>query len=651
MKKLVEKVNWYLKRARMMSLQELLFFRVKQLVQALILDLIDSVTYKPNEDSLKDGTIKFEYRKESIDKLLDSFDFSLEYRFFDVVIPDLSKIDSWRQDPKTGKISPKRPSPFIKRQDMDQYGDFKYVVELSRFHHLPFIALKSVSSDQDVYSNLIENQLTAWESQNPYLMSIQWTSGMEVSIRAINLIYTYLILKSFGKLNDRIKGVIRRQILFSYRYLQNHLSLYSSANNHLIAELSAILIISAYFSDAKFIKRKWGKHFNHFIHELNNQFNLDGVNFELSTRYHAEVVDLVLNAARFMEHSTLFDRDKIIPKVQLMFGFIGDSLSQENIVTEFGDSDNGHLIFPYFQQDFNLYRSILQSGCIHFNNPATINLGKFDLRNYLIYGEPAFKRYGESRLKPIERKSKLYEHSGYGFFYHDKVKLAIDVGRIGDHLMAAHGHSDLMHFILEKNGFQYLIDSGTYQYHEKSSFWRRYFKGISSHNTISVNNLNQAVYNNRMSWVDTPEISGLRFKETSDRIKCEASHNGFLKQGVNVIHRREFCLEKNQNSLIISDQLIGTGSHSFSFYLHFNPRLQSVKLKEGMMYLVKSDKEVLRISNERFTAAILYYGDSKKPLGWYSNTYGTKEKTWSLELAGTFENQIKLDTVFHFENA
>ena len=88
------------------------------------------------------------------------------------------------------------------------------------------------------------------------MQTINWTSGIEVAIRSVNLIYTYINLN-----DNNIKSNIKEIIEESYSYIKSNLSLYSSANNHLIAELTALNIISSVFTSKKIEKdkKRWRK--------------------------------------------------------------------------------------------------------------------------------------------------------------------------------------------------------------------------------------------------------------------------------------------------------------------------------------------------------------------------------------------------------
>ena len=190
------------------------------------------------------------------------------------------------------------------------------------------------------------------------------------------------------------------------------------------------------------------------------------------------------------------------------------------------------------KKNFSLYKSQLASSNYKFNTNFD-TYSEIDFRNYLLFG----KNFSIKESFKKEEDS-FFNESGYCFMYDHKsnAKLSIDVGPIGDTISAAHGHSDIFHFNFQLNNNSFFIDPGTYQYHTKDEFWRNYFRGISAHNTVSINNKNHATVNGRMSWVDCPETKIDNCSFVEEESSCKATTNAFIKDGV--VHSRAFKINK-----------------------------------------------------------------------------------------------------------
>lgn len=252
-------------------------------------------------------------------------------------------------------------------------------------------------------------------------------------------------------------------------------------------------------------------------------------------------------------------------------------------------------------------------------------------------------------MKRVEQSKTFFKNSGYCFMYdhESEIKLSFDVGKIGDDISAAHGHSDVFHFNLQQGNEQILVDPGTYQYHKTESFWRNYFRGITAHNTISINKRNHADANNRMSWINRPESPSTDFVSNGNEILCKSEHYAFKSE--KIVHQRTIKLSKVLKKIIITDSLISGNNNSSNayFYLHFHPDCQLNK-NNNIIYVKGANKE-LRLENSFFNLANIVEGNSDIPFGWYSKLYNIKQKSKSLVLNLEVQKQLELETSITYE--
>ncbi|WP_222982683.1 heparinase II/III family protein [Flagellimonas meishanensis] len=633
---MLKKIIWHYNRLKLMGLKEILIHRIPQLAQKLIFGRLQS-TRSPNLLSVNKHFFAPKYEIGQIEELFKEAPFTATYDFFDVSI-NVLEVDSWRADLKHGVCSPIKYYGKIKRQDFNTFGDIKIVSEPSRFHFLPFLAFKHISDPKARYDQVLEQILFDWIDQNPYLKSIQWTSGIEVGIRSVNLVYALMILAGFNALRPTTESAILTQLTFNYEFLKNHLSLFSSANNHLMAELMGLVVISCYCNVKISERNKWIKMLYGQIHA---QINDDGVHMELCTRYHAEVSDQVLIAFLFTKASGNEVPSHIEKKLKSMYRFL-EHVDYHDYSTVFGDNDEGFVINPYFQPNFSLYRSQLMS-CNYLFGTSYRNDGVMDFRNYLLFGNK-FRAVMSDKLPG----DSFFKTSGYCFMYHHNygIKIAFDAGRIGDSISAAHGHSDLLHFTLQQYTAPMIVDAGTYQYHSNQIFWRNYFRGIHAHNTISVNGANHAKINNRMSWISQPRPPKSSTKFFRDYSICQAEHDAFEELGI--VHNRRIELDRSHRTIKIID-IIKKNSETEQkggFRLHFHPR--ATVQNSGNILKVWMDSQELTIENDSFTQGELVIGDKKEPLGWFSPKFNLIERSCCFRMDFIIEHQMQLTTCIKY---
>jgi hypothetical protein len=627
-----------------MSFKEIFLFRIPQQFQYLISGRIQKlIKVSPKNIELNPDFIKTTYNLHNKFDLLIDIENQSIYNFFDKSL-DLNQPIDWCKDYKNNVLVHKKYYAAYDKQNFNEVGDIKYVFEPSRFYFLPFLALDYSINDDNESLEKINRILREWKDQNPFLNSIHWTSGIEVGIRSINLIYTHMVLSYNNKIPEAIDLNIRELIIYSYKFLAKHLSLYSSANNHLIAELAGLNAISSYFTSDRIQKdsRKW---INMLFNEIVKQVNEDGVNSELCTHYHAEVTDHFLQALRFVERSKTKIPKQIHERYKKMFAFVRH-VEYNGLETIFGDNDEGYLINPYYDKSFSLYDSLILSANMEFNLDHYAK-NQFDLRNFLIYGDDL---ESVSKVSAEKIKDEIFKESGYAFLYDhvSSAKASFDFGQIGDKISAAHGHSDIFHFNFELQGEQILIDSGTFQYHKRFSDWRSYFRGVTAHNTISIENSDHAFQNSRMSWLNLPKIKLIDFKISREFSFIEAETDAFKKH--NVIHRRSLWFNKKDKFLQIKDTLKSTNNFqnkpNLYFYLNFGNHLVVNKIQNSINITTKNGNVTLE--NDFFRFGKVFKANNKDFLGWRSTNYGSKQKGQYFKMKLELVKETELNTIIKY---
>jgi len=630
-------LSWYLKRLQAMSVKEILDYRVPQFFRTKIFMRWPSF-YKDHSYDINPNYKGPQYNLEKLIQLFDQYPFHHNYELFHTVF-DIMEIQNWRKDIHSGIVSREGYFGSIKRQAFDKHGDVKIIAEISRLHFLPYLAYKHITNPKDSYLERIKEILVGWDAQNPYLHSINWTSGIEIGIRSVNLIYTHHILKQFGVLQKDFDLAFCQLISTHYHFLKRNLSKYSSANNHLMAELMGLICIGSYLNIPK---QEDVYHWEDLFYEqVEKQVLNDGVHMELCTRYHSEVLDHILIATSFLENTNRRIPQRICEHLRSMFDFVSH-VTYKGAKCIFGDNDEGSVIYPFFDKNFSLYQSQLASSNYKFETTYACS-GKIDFRNYVIYGIDFREIFSDN-----EPDDAMFPVSGYFFSYDhaNKMKLSFDVGPIGDNILAAHGHSDIFHFSIAINGLEFLIDPGTFQYHTKYSRWRDYFRGISAHNTISINGKEHAKKNGRMSWIACLKVDILHYDLKGDQVSCEAETNAFSKEGVT--HSRAIYHKKSDQKVHIIDSVINQSRQEAEaiYYLHFHPEVE-IEHQDDQLILHRKTNRLI-ITNDFISEGEIYTGNSDIPLGWYSPKFGVMLPANTFRFRITSKEDLKIKTEIRY---
>gem|GEM_PF-1129147 len=627
----MEKIKWTFNRWLSMEHPQEDVYRVKQFLQTKILDTFSNIKpFKTFVWSYDKAYYQAECLKEHLLPVGSSYK---RFKFYDVTIENITHVSEWRKDFKHNITSPINNTCYINTQSFNKVGDIRYVSTLSRLHHFPMLLCAGLSNREDDVVKIVKDQFIAWSNQNPFLKSVNWKSGIEVSIRAINLLYARRLLSFY--LQDEVEELatlIDESLQYHFYFLPKHLSLYSSSNNHLLFELLGIFLIACNyeFEGCDFWK-KWS--FDKMIEEMHKQVYSDGFSKEQSSHYHAEVMNIYsMFIAETKRTGMSLPKDVIV-----LFENMAEALfyleSDKDELMSIGDNDEGQILYPYFDKDFSLKNSLLRDTyaltgrtCYFDSNTAL----SFDLRNYLVWGKVVSLKPPFVQSAHAQSDHKFFEKSGYLFFSLNPVKFVFDVGNIGYGKLAAHGHADALQILLSINKEPFLIDSGTYQYHSRLNGWRNYFRGTLSHNTISVNWMDQAKSGGRMIWNIQPDVYVENFEINDKFISCTAWHNGFMKQGVNVKHSRNVTYDQVLKNYLIVDTLESAEPFECIFSLHFAPHLK-IKQEENSIYLIGKGATVV-LKNDHFKSAKLFYGETLNLAGWYSPSFNVLHPTTTLRL-------------------
>jgi len=661
MARITDKLAWYYGRWRAMDHPREDFYRLRQFITNHVVDRLAAgrLPKMPQGFVYADKT-GIRYSIESLAELQPADRPINRFPLLDTAIEDVQTVTDWRKDHKSGRSSGVAFCHAIDPQDFEAVGDVKYVVVLSRFHFLPFYAINAVAHGSDSATGTIARIVASWTEQNPYLYSVNWFTGIEVAIRALNLVYARKIL-TLTCANEKLLASIDALVYASLHYLVRHKSLFSSANNHLVAELLGIIVILSHYEHPA-RSRIWRGTARLFVDELLRQNYGDGGNKEQATQYHVEVLDagvMGLHLLRAAGYDLQLGRE-VENRLTEMGVFLRYCMAPGDQILRFGDDDEGHFLFPYYDVGFAQARSVLSSLELYQSAGVTDERAQEDIRVYLIGGEAWRARFAKEKEKENARGNgdtlissglgeRLFAESGYAFFRSDESTLVMDVGEIGLRPLAAHGHSDLLSFVLSYKGIPFLVDPGTFQYHGRTPY-RRYFRSVWAHNTVAIDGLDQARAGGRMIWLNHPKVLDLQFDSDGERIRCEAAHDGFVRQGRKVFHRR--CIEywKKEKQYVITDRIIGTQRHVVDVFLHFHPAVEVVRI-DSRVFLARSKGRTLRLENDLFGESELFYGSEEPISGWYSPRYGKKEPAYTLRCRcavagdGLLETRIQLADV------
>ena len=423
---------------------------------------------------------------------------------------------------------------------------------------------------------------------------------MECALRINVFINSLLKLKC---LTQGERETILQTIYLHAWLIHRRMSLFSSLGNHTITECMGLILAGLIFRKNE-NGQKWLKTGIKILEqEAFHQILNDGGPAEQSLGYHRFIIDIYWYCLKLLTLNTSYDIRKIFSRVKEAEIFLHHFALQNNDLPNIGDNDNGKVIAP------GIY-------------PIRI------LKN--------------KNKKSTRKHIKTFDASGYTIIKNKELFLIFDHGPLGMPPLYNHGHADALSIIVYYQNRPFFTDPGTYRYNN-SKIEREYFKGTKAHNTVTIDNLDQAEQVTSFIWANPYKTNWVK-NESEHKFYIEAYHDGYTRLKDDVLHFRKLILAKQK--IYIFDTFKGNGEHTFELNFHLDPKVQ-INFEEEKLITLQNETVTLKVESKNF--AFNTFSGQKKPFfGWHSNSYGHIQKTNVLSCTKTgHPDQVKFLTIIH----
>ncbi len=198
--------------------------------------------FEPVSDWREEWTDHYQINEGGLDLLTRGY-----IGFFGHAPLDVGTPVQWHRCPLTGVEAPREYGKAIDYRDAERVGNAKFLWELGRHQHLVPLAVGYAVTGQRRYRDAVLAQIEGWIAANPFGLGIHWCSALEVALRLISwaLIHGLLALRDdphglFAAVRD--PRALGRSLYRQAAFVRGFTSRYSSANNHLIGELTGLLV-------------------------------------------------------------------------------------------------------------------------------------------------------------------------------------------------------------------------------------------------------------------------------------------------------------------------------------------------------------------------------------------------------------------------
>ena len=553
----------------------------------------------------------------------------------------------WHLDPVHQKRAALRPWFRVPFLDFDEVGDHKVIWELNRHQHLLTLAKAWAITSDERYLNELKTQWNAWQESNPYPLGINWASSLEVAFRTLSWIWIEQLLRSAGETQDFRQALIAG-IAFHSRYIERFLSTYFSPNTHLLGELVALFFVGTLYPDLVGAERWRTLSWRALCKEAEKQVRPDGVYFEQSLYYHVYALDFFFHARRLAHLNGVPIPIEFDAVLQKMLAVV-QALTQAGLADGFGDDDGGRVFDPRRNRAEHM-ADPLALGALQYDLPPFPS-ARLTQESIWLFGETATKQLLESSAPTTELGSHAFPDGGVyviaGSALHDdqiaEHQLNLDAGPQGE-ASCGHGHADALSLRLTIAGKRWLVDPGTGVYMDSDRSIRNAFRGTAAHNTLRVDNTDQAVALNPFAWTSIPQTRTNRWIAATTFRFQSAAHDGYQRLSDPVLHQRTvFALA--EGGWLVRDQALGSGSHDLELNWHFGPGIELLPGQEGVKAHASDSAIGLRIL---FAGSAAWQQETLESE--YSPAYGCIQKAPVLRYRTRAQVPTEIATALTLEN-
>lgn len=537
---------------------------------------------------------------------------------------DLFPESLWRLDPVSGGLWPGTDAYCfdIAYRHERKLGDIKYVWEINRLQFFQALAAQVLLTGDRRALAAIESALSSWFNSNPPFRGVAWNSSIELALRSISLL---MVTSLCGQaLSLRTARQIRTMLNAHAFWLARYRSLFSSANNHLVAESAGLFLIALAMPDMPDAALLESRERIILADELDKQILADGVAAEQSPSYGAFTTELVLLAALAARHAGRPLPSHLDQRFEAFARYIAWLSDAHGNVPAIGDDDEGRVIAQGGREE-------------HY--PASVAAA---IAGFL--GMPAFgPRPHEAQLRdavfetpavsgPLASGIKSFPQGGYtvlrGNHAGRDTVLLIDHGRLGYLSIAAHGHADALAILMSLDGQPLLVDSGTYLYHSGGA-WRDWFRSSRAHNTLTLAGTCQSTMSGPFNWSHKANARLDKLVDGPDW-RIRVSHDGYVKRfGV----RHERTVAPTATGFEMRDRLLGSGAGAAE--VTFQLATDCEAIVDGSIVTI------LRQKTKTAQLSFMTKGDVSAARGgeigggWVSPQFGKKYPAWRITWRGT----------------
>lgn len=335
---------------------------------------------------------------------------------------------------------------------------------------------------------------------------------------------------------------------------------------------------------------------------IEKQFLPDGVQNELSPHYHWVVVELINSINKMSSEAGIHIDAANSSKVQQLTKFLRAMILPDAGMISVGNSD-----YDYGPR----IAKFIQSVKVEYENTEN------------------------STAHP---QIDIFPHAGFAVVQDRRNRHTLMFNCSKN--KTGHSHEDALSLWLTAFGENIIIDPGRYNYDYDKESMHSYLQSSLAHTTISIDGKSQLSSKDRAAMQYSPVLA----TQNGDIFLLKGEYSGGYKLlNGDFIHKRYITCDMPSGKWIITDELLGTGSHKIECRWQFSPGGWS--LSPMLFQAQRGAVQVLLRFSSQWASYEVKEGATSPYCGWYSPGLNKIIPSPCLILSGEFELPFQAATV------
>jgi hypothetical protein len=445
-----------------------------------------------------------------------------------------------------------------------------------RLNELIYLGKGYLVSEDVKYAEAYINHFYDFIEGNPFCSGVNWLDAGEVSVRLLNIIFSLPMIIHSEFINAEFINKLNRQILLHSIFIENNFEEGDKGYTYIIS-LAALSASGILFKENDYGKKLLRLSYSLAEESMRKLVTSDGITTVRSTSYHPHIVEAYTIIKHSLESAGIKFSEIFVDRYSRMFSVLASYIRDDHTIPVIGDAFIRRILpFSSYNNRFPL-----AIGCTEFSKGSYKSFLPLPASDLLFFkGADAVKVFNSIETVPYRRISHGYINSGIFILRNNIMHITVDAAEVGSGKRKTRGHNDVLSFELFCRDKPVIVDPGTYSFYADKSI-RYQQRIVKNHNTICIDD-EEPVALEGISYIkedlSKPKVTEWHSDEYEDILSVQ--HYAYARFADPVIIKRVFRFNKEENKLLLRDELFGGSSHkvSMSFILHPDALIEQIQL-------------------------------------------------------------------------